>query len=105
MRTRVTILTVLLSLVAFGSGVIAHDEYRVIGTVTRVSAKILDVKQTRDGKTLSMKLDAATLVTRDKEKVGVAALRTGQSVVVDASGDSLDDLVALEVRIVPPPAR
>jgi hypothetical protein len=105
MRIRLTIVTGLLALLASAAGAMAHEEYRVIGTVTRVSAKVLDVKQTRDGKTLSMKLDAATLVTRDKEKVGVAALKTGQSVVVDASGDSLEDLVALEVRIVPPPPR
>jgi hypothetical protein len=105
MRIRLTIVTALLALLASAAGIRAHDEYRVIGTVTRVSTRLLDVKQTRDGKKLSMKLDAATLVTRDKEKVGVAALKPGQSVVVDASGDSLEDLVALEVRIVPPPAR
>lgn len=82
----------------------AHDDYRIIGTVLKVSAGKLDVKQTKDGKTISMKTDAATLVTRDKKKVSSAELKTGTNVVVDARGDSLQDLVVLEVRIVPAPA-
>lgn len=82
----------------------AHDDYRIIGTVLKVSAGKLDVKQTKDGKTISMKTDEATLVTRDKKKVSSAELKTGTNVVVDASGDSLQDLVALEVRILPAPA-
>ena len=82
----------------------AHDDYRIIGTVLKVSAGKLDVKQTKDGKTISMKTDEATLVTRDKKKVSSAELKTGTKVVVDARGDSLQDLVVLEVRIVPAPA-
>ena len=82
----------------------AHDDYRIIGTVLKVSAGKLDVKQTKDGKTISMKTDAATIVTRDKKKVSSAELKTGINVVVDARGDSLKDLVVLEVRIVPPPS-
>ena len=82
----------------------AHDDYRIIGTVLKVSAGKLDVKQTKDGKTISMKTDAATIVTRDKKKVSSAELKTGTNVVVDARGDSLEDLVVLEVRIVPAPA-
>lgn len=81
----------------------AHDDYRIIGTVLKVSAGKLDVKQTKDGKTISMKTDAATIVTRDKKKVGSAELKTGTNVVVDARGDSLQELVVLEVRIVPAP--
>ena len=82
----------------------AHDDYRIIGTVLKVSAGKLDVKQTKDGKTISMKTDAATIVTRDKKKVSSAELKTGTNVVVDARGDSLKDLVVLEVRIVPAPS-
>jgi hypothetical protein len=37
-----------------------------------------------------------------KKKVDVSELRVGQSVVVDAYGDSDKNLLALEVRIVPP---
>jgi len=81
----------------------AHDDYRIIGTVLKVSAGTLDVKQTNDGKTISMKTDKETIVTRDKKKVSNAELRVGTNVVVDASGDSLQDLLVLEVKIVPAP--
>jgi hypothetical protein len=84
---------------------LAHDDYRIIGTITRVTATTLDVKQAKDGRTIAMKTDAATLVTRDKKKVERAELRAGLNVVVDARGDSLEDLVILEVRLVPPPAK
>lgn len=82
----------------------AHDDYRIIGTVLRTSAGRLDVKQTKDGRTVAMRTDQATIVTRDKQKVSSAELKVGMNVVVDAQGDSLDDLVVLEVRIVPAPA-
>jgi hypothetical protein len=42
-----------------------------------------------------------TLIYRDKQKVAATELKVGRSVVVDALGDSFDDLVALEVNIVP----
>lgn len=80
---------------------VAHDDYRIIGTITNLTVNTLEVKQTKDGKTISMATDEATLVTRDKKKVSRTELKTGASVVVDANGDSLEDLVALEVRIVP----
>ncbi|MGE0362906.1 MAG: hypothetical protein AB7R67_19495 [Vicinamibacterales bacterium] len=84
---------------------LAHDDYRIIGTITRVTATALDVKQTKDGKTIAMTMDSATLVTRDKKKVERAELRTGLNVVDDAQGDSLEDLAVLEVRLVPPPTK
>jgi hypothetical protein len=80
----------------------AHDDYRIIGTITKVAVKTLDVKQTKDGKTISMATDEATVVTRDKKKVSATELKVGLSVVVDANGDTLEDLVVLEIRIVPP---
>jgi hypothetical protein len=93
--------TVCLSAVGLG----AHDDYRIIGTVTRIAAPTLEVKQTKDGKTIAMKMDSATIATRDKKKVPLTDVKAGQYVVVDARGDSLDDLVVLEVRLVPPPAK
>jgi hypothetical protein len=79
----------------------AHDNFRIIGTVTRLQKTLIDVKNA-DGKTVTIRLDKQTAVTRDKKKIDVAELKTGQSVVVDAYGDSEADLLALEVRIVPP---
>ena len=104
MMRRLVIVIVVVAMVLGVAPVWAHDDYRIIGTVLKVSAGKLDVKQTKDGKTISMKTDAATLVTRDKKKVSSAELKTGTNVVVDARGDSLQDLVVLEVRIVPAPA-
>lgn len=93
----------LVTLAAFTVGLVpalAHDDYRIIGTITRVTATALDVKQTKDGKTIAMKMDSATLVTRDKKTVERTELKTGLNVVVDARGDSLEDLAVLEVRLV-----
>jgi hypothetical protein len=83
----------------------AHDEYRIIGTVTKVSATSLDVKQSKDGKTISMRMNTETIVTRNKKKVDRAEVKTGANVVVDALGDSMKDLLVVEVRLVPPPAK
>ena len=71
-----------------------------IGTITTAQAKQIQVKN-REGKTMTMKVDQGTLVMRDGKKVGPAELKAGRFVVVDALGDSLDDLLAVEVRIVP----
>ena len=78
----------------------AHDNFRIIGTLTRHQSSAIDVKDAK-GKTVSIRLDKQTEVTQDKKKVDLAALKTGQSVVVDAYGDSEADLLALEIRIVP----
>lgn len=104
MKRRLTVMIAAIAMIVGLATVQAHDDYRIIGTVLKVSTGKLDVKQTKDGKTISMKTDAATLVTRDKKKVNSAELKAGTNVVVDARGDSLQDLVVLEVRIVPAPA-
>lgn len=82
-----------------GAPAFAHDEYRIIGTVTIQQNSQLAVKS-REGKMFSIKLDGETLVYRDNKKVAAAELRTGRFVVVDALGDSEADLVAVEVRII-----
>ena len=69
MTRRLMIAGVLAALVVGSAPTAAHDDYRIIGTITRVTAKTLDVKQTKDGKTIAMRTDEATLVTRDKKKV------------------------------------
>jgi hypothetical protein len=78
----------------------AHEDIRVIGKVTKVAAAKLDVKM-KDGRNVSIKMDKQTSVTRDKKKIAASELKAGQSVVVDAYGDGYEDLLALEVRIVP----
>jgi len=99
--TRLT--SIFTALVLFFTAILplsAHDDYRLIGVVTKVQASKLDVKS-KDGKSYSIKLNKETLINRDKKRVGASELKAGQSVVVDATGDSEADLLALEVRIVP----
>ena len=87
--------------IAASSSAAAHDEFRIIGTVTKITATTLDVRQTKDSQIISMKMDKESIVTRDKKTVGRAELKTGASVVVDALGDTIKDLLVLEVRLVP----
>jgi hypothetical protein len=81
---------------------LAHDEFRIIGNITRLQDSQLQVKD-KTGKTFSIKINNETYIHRDKEKekAPVAELKNGRSVVVDALGDSEADLLAVEVRIVP----
>jgi hypothetical protein len=92
---------VMLMVVVFGAAsLFAHEHFRVIGTLTKLEKVEIAVKN-KDGKTLSIRMDKQTKVTRDKTKVAVSELKVGQSVVVDAYGDDESDLLALDVRIVP----
>jgi len=102
MTRRIFSLVTLTILVFCATQVLAHDEYRIIGTVTAFQNSQLQVKD-RQGKTFTVKVNTETYIHRDKEKQKVAAseLKAGRSVVVDALGDSEADLVAAEVRIVP----
>lgn len=83
----------------------AHDDYRIIGTLERVTATDIAVKQTKDGKVIAMAWQKASKVTRDKKPVPRAQLTAGLHVVVNARGDSLLELDIVEVRIVPAPAK
>lgn len=97
-----TLVTAVLAILALASpSLSAHDEFRIIGTVARYENSTLQVKS-REGKTLSVRLDKQTVITRDKKKVPPTELKTGLSVVVDAYGDTEEDSLALEIRIVPP---
>ena len=78
-----------------------HEHFRVIGTITKLQKTEFDVKD-KDGKTTSIYIDKKTKVSRDEKPVAVTALKVGQSVVVDAYGDDVFDLLALDIRIVPP---
>ena len=84
-----------------GAALSAHDEYRIIGTVAKISATQIDVKQAKDGKIIEIDVDKQTKVTRDKKPVAFSQIKVGGSVVVEALGDSILDLQALEIRLVP----
>ena len=98
---RVMAIVTLATLVLGAGHAFGHDYFRVIGIVTQYQDSTLDVKN-RDGKTVSVRLDRQTKVTRDREEIEAKELKAGLTVVVDAYGDTEDDLLALDIRIVPP---
>jgi hypothetical protein len=100
MMRRITSFVTLAVLVLGATQLMAHDEFRIIGTVTKRQDSRLEVK-TKEGKTIPIGLNTTTTVWRNKKKVATTELKVGQSVVIDALGDSYADLVAFEVRIVP----
>ena len=104
MTRRLTILlTALAVLCAATAPAFAHDDYRIIGTLTKVSAREIEVKQTKDGKIIVMGIDKTAAITRDKKKLALSALKPSLSVVVDATGDSIDELDVVAIKIVPAP--
>jgi hypothetical protein len=87
----------------------AHEEFRVIGTLTKIEATRLQMTR-GDGSVARIWVTTATDITdatQDDKKVSSGALKVGQVLVVDAYGDTEDDGEALRIRIVPPitPAR
>lgn len=101
MMRRILTFAVLMMLVVGASHLWAHDDFRVIGTLMKHANSKIEVKK-REGKTVSIRLDKQTAILRDKAKVTPAELQVGQSLVVDAYGDTEDDSLAIEIRIVPP---
>ena len=102
MNRRVTLTLAFLMFIAVGTAdLLAHDEFRIIGTLTKRQDSRIEIKG-RTGKTVSVRLDKQTTVTRDNKKVDTTVLKVGQSLVVDAYGDTEEDSLALEIRIVPP---
>lgn len=79
----------------------AHDEYRIVGSVVKLTATQIDVKQIKDGKIIKVAVNKQTKLTRDKKPVAISELKVGGSVVVDAIGDSIEELLALDIRLVP----
>jgi hypothetical protein len=80
---------------------LSHEDIRVIGEITQAKPGHIDVKM-RDGKVAAVHLDAKTKITKDKAPADADGLKTGQFVVIDAHGDDFTDLLALEIRLVPP---
>ena len=100
-KQRWVLLPLIMTVAIAATRAFAHEHFRVIGTITKLQKTEFDVKD-KSGKTLSILIDKKTKVTRDKKPVAVTTLKVGLSVVVDAYGDDEFDLLALEIRIVPP---
>ena len=99
MRGRMMAWAVAAMVVSGPAQAFAHDEYRIIGTIVGRQNAMLQLKS-RDGKTVTVKLDGETLVYRDSKKVDAAELKAGRYAVVDALGDTMADLLAVEIRII-----
>jgi hypothetical protein len=99
---RITIATAVAA-VALAVTLSAHDHYRVIGTVTKMTADEITVKQNKDGNLVEMDYDKKTTVLREDKTPGVITdVKVGSSVVIDGYGDDMFDLLVLEIRLVPP---
>lgn len=79
----------------------AHDEMEVAGQVTVVTAKSIQLK-TKAGKLVTLEVDGNTRVVLAGKRVTAKDVKVGQSVKALGFGDSLDDLVAIDVTINPP---
>ena len=94
-------------LLALTSATFAHDEFRFIGTVTKMDAArgrvTMKVIENKKEETIEIALTPKTEITRDKKRVARSELKAGLYLVVDALGDDYDSLEAVEIRIVPPP--
>jgi hypothetical protein len=100
MIVRKTVFLALALFVLVAGNAFGHDEFRIVGTISKVEKTQLQVT-TAERKTYKIALDNQTLISRDKKKVSASELVMGRTVVVDAIGDSEEDLLALEVRLVP----
>ena len=100
--------TALLSAILLATPAVAHDHYRIIGTVRKITADEIAVKQNKDNAVVEMDHDKNTAVVLLNKKPGtITDVKVGTTVVIDGYGDDIFDLLALEIRIVPPiaPAR
>jgi hypothetical protein len=101
MKRRVIILGTFLILAAFASThVFAHDAFRVVGIITKWKQPRLEIK-TPNGGRLSILVFSGADILRDKKHVTRAELKAGRNVVVDALGDSVIELEAVKINIVP----
>jgi len=103
MRQRLIGIVTLAVVVLGATTMFAHEQIRIVGTITKRDQTTLTVKSV-EGMTVSMVLTPKTLVYRNRKKVAVADLKSGLTVVVDTLSYSPDwwvDLEAVEIRIVP----
>lgn len=101
MNRRVAVTFAILMLAAGATRLRAHDDFRIIGTLMKHEDSRIEIRN-KAGKIISVRLDKQTAISRDNKKVDATALKAGQSLVVDAYGDTENDSLAVEIRIVPP---
>jgi hypothetical protein len=86
--------------VALSAAGVAHEKFKIVGTVAKVHAEQLDVKSV-DGSTYEMDMFDSVAVFRQNRKVSRAELKPGVKVTVHALGHDFFDLEVVEVHITP----
>ena len=84
----------------FAAPALAHDEVPVAGQVTAVSAKSVSIK-TRDGRVVTLEVDGNTRVMAGSQRGALKDVKVGQAVKALGFGDSVNDLVAIDLTITP----
>lgn len=85
---------------AFAAPALAHEDMRVIGTISKQSATLIEVK-TKDGAISKVSIDGNTAILQDKTKADASILKVGANVVVDGAGDTVTELQGISIRVVP----
>jgi hypothetical protein len=97
MSFRLTVVAVFLAL--FASPTVAHEKFKIVGSVVKIHAEQIDVKAV-DGATYEIDFLDGVPVTRQHKKVARGELRVGAKVIVNALGHDMFDLEAVEVQLV-----
>ena len=99
MRTTSLVASILAAALLIPAFARAHDghAHKIMGTITARDDKHVQVR-TPSGENLSIEVNAKTVVTKDKKKVGLAEVQTGRRVVVDI-GNGEDPLIAREIQV------
>jgi len=86
--------------VSLVSSVVAHEKFKIVGTVVIVKSDEVAVKAI-DGATYEIDFpDSAVVTDKNHKKLDRAALKSGLKVVVMALGHDIFDLEAVEVQLV-----
>ena len=78
---------------------LAHEKFKIVGTVVKVHADQLDVKAV-DGALYEIDFPDSTPVMRNVKKVARTELKPGVKVIVNALGHDMFDLEATDVQLV-----
>lgn len=76
----------------------AHDEMSVVGQVTAVTPKTLQVR-TKSGQVITLEVDGETRVLMAGKRLGLKDVKVGQAVKALGMGDSITKLMAIDVEI------
>ena len=82
---------------------LAHEEFNFVGTVIKRDDNGLQIKTT-GGDIVSASYFVVTRFWRGEQKVTRAEIKTGGTVKLRAYGDTVEDLLVLDVTVVAPGA-